>query len=112
MTKREIFTDDDGCTFSAELIPAKVVITRSVTDGYHKFPDDHKETPGGDIPSHEKVVGTIEIGDGDIVANLSIEECLIHGAGPFAKSAARELLGLPTGAEIRAAKAKTKVSAQ
>lgn len=78
----DTFVDDDDCVYTAELIPARVVIRRQASP---------KAEPS--------IVGTIF---GDTENSLSSEHALVHGAGPWAKDKARELLGLPTRAEMRA----------
>jgi len=77
MTIEDKFYDDDGCEYTAELIPARVVIRKQSADA-----------------TEPSVVGTVFPKDKDVETSLSSEHALIHGVGPWAKNKARELLGL------------------
>lgn len=87
MEEREIFVDDDGCVYTAELVPARVIV--------------RKETASGS----KSVVGQV-FANGEDVSHSLCEDAQKCGVRPEALKAARELLGLPAKAPARTLKAK------
>ena len=87
MANREIFTDDDGCVYTAELVPARVIVRRTAADGT------------------ESAVGQVFL-QGDDVAHSLCQHAQEAGVRPAALKVAREMLGLPEKTPARAVKAK------